>query len=44
MVRQQIRITITDAIIVPSLTTGLPENPETAEDFLLRVKVYVEDP
>jgi hypothetical protein len=43
--KQQVRILIDDAIIIPSMNIDLSENLEALEeDFVFRIKIYVEDP
>lgn len=44
MAREQIRIGIADAVIVPILALDSTENLEVVGDFLFRINVYVEEP
>jgi hypothetical protein len=42
--RKQIHIAIDDAVIVPSLASNLFEDLKSAANFILTVKIYVEEP
>jgi hypothetical protein len=44
MSRQQIQISITDAIVIPSLVASIPENVDKGPTALIKVRVFVENP